>query len=650
MNLKMSVERLSDSIRELIITEPTIKNRLELGEKLEELLSNAQWAKEWKLQSSDTIQLETVKRILFRFGAQPFEIEALIKAQEDVSAITGAEIRVAVARLRRCGILFAVRKAWGDQLVYLPTDNISLWQHLLAPIEGKPLTHLDPREIKLSSSAFRLPLSLELLSVWFEMDGYPISINAKGQLNCSFVTRMKAQMRLTAEELRSLYLSYPQNDQIPANVALALDIGLCSGILRKMDKEIRICEDGLKEWLKCTPSEADNKLYDLIMTRYCSINPEIHLIASAISTMTASEWYYDDALCEVGSAGAINEWLEILESFGWLERGSINGQAIFRKKIDHVAATRTSAVDAGTIFIQPDGEILVPPEIGLGQRWVLGEIAEKVTADAVFVYRLTRESCIKGFDAGHTLQSMIIFLEQSSQQCLPDPVRRALEDWFFSIGKVKFSEEMLLRTENGAVAALLKQDPEISGKLLEQLGERDFIVDASSIKFLRARLVKLGYPPTDQKLNKVMLEELGEKTAVENRLAEQGFINKRHKLSLFEADRLLPSKDELFPGMSSIPTAWLSSSRAYHWSTSRELMQRAIQWQASVQMEHGGERKTFVPHAIEEEEARWSVLGHWRSVSDFDSKGSGLRPVKIRVEEIDELMIVLPSLAYIETN
>jgi hypothetical protein len=650
MNLELSIHRLPDSIKQLIVTQATVKGRYGQGERLEQILGSSEWAAEWE-RSADHTQVQVLRGIVIHFAGLPFEMEALVKAIGERMSITGAEIRVAVARLRRCGILYAVRKAWGDQLCYLPTDSICLWQPLLLPVRCKPISITEVRGLITSNTAYRLPLSLELFAAWFSILRHPLRITTKGALHRPSVARMTAELHLTNAELESLSLSYPQNEHIPAQAALALDIGLCCKVLRKEGSEIRISEAGLDEWLSFTPIEADIQLHEQVILRYGSAKPSTHVTASAIRSLPTMEWYPEEEL-RVHSEQedeVIHQWLALLESFGWLERGLYLGQAVFRKKMEMSSLAQIERQEACSIYIQPDGEIFVPPDVSLRLRWKLEEIAEKVAADALFVYRLTRAACAKAYDAGYTLQSVIVFLEESSAMPLPKPVSRALQDWFAPLGKVSFAEVVLLRVLNSEIAETLIKDTEIAEQRLERVGDRDFIIDAACYSNLRLRLIKLGYPPIEKSLSSQRRIEDSEAVRSTSETDDQGWVYRRHLLSMYEADRTLPSKEELFPGMSTIPKTWISQPRAYHASTCKELIQRAIDWQVYVQIQKDGLPQSFIPQILQEEGSRWWVIGQWRFESQPGIERRTSSNVVIQANEIRELMIVLPPAEELES-
>jgi hypothetical protein len=646
MNVRHCLTRLPDSIKQLILSEPTIKACHERGQPLENILSSSQWASSW-IHHADVAERELLTRILIYYGGTPFTLDALLKTDIVNERLLGAEIRVAVARLRRSGILFASRKAWGDQLIYLPVDTVALWQPLLFPLQGKPLSEEASREITLLGRSYRLPLSLELFIAWRTVNDQPLSFTTKGALNRTSVTRMANKMRLTQDDLACLSLAYPNSEQVPAQVAFALDIGLYLEVIQREGNELYLYESGLKRWLSLTPIEANLKLYELVMTRYGSVDPVMHLLASATATLPNMGWFGEAdlrALCN--EEEKVIQWLSLLEAFGWVDRGTYRGENVFRINECLVWSYSSDVNDDNHIIIQPDGEVIVPPGVDLALRWGLEEMAERVAADQLFVYRLTRDACIKACNSGYNLQSIVVFLERHSSSGLPEPCKRALQDWFAQLSKVKFSEVVLLRTDSIEVAAALLADPITAEQLLEQIGDCDFIVEAAAIKGLKERMTRIGFPPLEStRMSMYASLETGETeekgaSAFSPQEEQLGWIYRRQALSLYEADHAIPSRDELFPGISKIPASWMTQSRAYHPSTSKEIIQRAIDWQVSIQLVLAGTLHSFIPSRLEEDASKWRVLGYIQHSNEF---------IAIHADERIELMIELPSLLEIES-
>ncbi|KIL35226.1 hypothetical protein SD71_14315 [Cohnella kolymensis] len=649
MNIEASVRRLPPSIRRLIETEPSVLRRITQGDSLERILRSVDWASSWLQHADDTV-VQMLKLIILRFAGIAFEPAALSRAAEEQGIATGAEVRVAAARLRRSGVLFAVRKSWGDRLLYVPTDMVAVWQSLLMPVEGGPLTEQESGEVRVDAYALRLPLALELFTAWHSVYLHPLTVTSKGTLQRPPVARMTANMRVTAEELAFLSLTYPGHEQVPAHAALAIDFGLCCGVLRKEDGAIRVSESGLQSWLTQPICTADARLHELALTRFSSADAGLHMAASAVHSLPPFQWYRAEQIVPIcGDRQKIDDWLGLLQSFGWLEKGTCKGQSVFRKNCDLSTPAESEREDSGLFFVQPDGEIVVPPDVCLAHRWLLEQMAERVTIDALFVYRLTRTACEKACHAGYTLEAVTEFLERGSGEPLPESVGGALRDWFAQLGKVKLAQVTLLRTESAEVAERLRQNPELSALLTEQIGDKDFVVDASAVKALAAVLQKIGYPPSEANDRTFIARPDASSVAqgAAEFAAEEGWLYLGHLVTVYEPDQTFPRADDLFPGLSDIPAAWIRQPRAYHVSTRKELIQRAIRWQAPVRVGGNGESHTFIPKAVEEQGAEWSVSGQWKS--EHPAASGQRQSVVVQPGDFAEMMILLPPLDEFES-
>jgi len=206
---------------------------------------------------------------------------------------------------------------------------------------------------------------------------------------------------------------------------------------------------------------------------------------------------------------------------------------------------------------------------------------------------------------------------------------------------------MLLRTESAELASKLSEDPLLDKLLLERVGDRDYIVEASNLKTIQARLISLGYPPWEP-TGLTQLQSSSTKSTPVDNLAypyiddgeQTGWLSKRHALAMYDSDGTIPNKQELFPGISSTPGSWIMQSREYHSSTSKDIIQRAMDWQVAVRMGEKSAYCTFTPVMLEGEGASWSVIGSRRE--------DGERIV-IQADEMKEIMIVLPPLMELES-
>ncbi|QAY65501.1 hypothetical protein [Paenibacillus protaetiae] len=107
----------------------------------------------------------------------------------------------------------------------------------------------------------------------------------------------------------------------------------------------------------------------------------------------------------------------------------------------------------------------------------------------------------------------------------------------------------------------------------------------------------------------------------------------RYELLVQPPEQRMP----LLPQMADIPAMWLGKLRAYHHSTCKELLERAVEWQMPVQLKLKDGLRAFVPEKLlEHADKGWAVKGRLRD--------NGLsKPVVLTPDSWDELKLLVPE-------
>lgn len=665
MKLADTLARLPEALIERLRRHPLVLPALQDGLPLEAALGGAGWARRWA-EAADPLARELLLRIVRAYAAMPFgEEEAEARFRRETGR-TGADVRVALARLRRDGAVFAVRKAWGERLLYVPADMAGLWPLVLSLTEADSGMEAEadapPAEpAPASAGGTRLPLSMQLLAAWSDIRRHGLPLTAQGVPNRARASRLAAVLELTAEEAANAGLWPEAGRTAPANVELALDIGLRLGWLRREPGRLATADAPPAGWAELTPAGADAKLLDFAALRCAGQDPRLHWAAASLRGLAPGVWHLErEALRRMGEPdaqerAALDRWLALLAACGWAERGTAAGEPAFRWRIDPAPeALRAPEPEAeGTVYALPDLEVIVPPEARLGLRWHLELVAERQTADVVSTYRLSAEGCRRASEAGWRAETFAAWLEQASGAPLPPPAARALADWFGRLGKASLADVKLLRLAETELADRLARDPQAASWLLERLGDRAFAVRPDAVRELERRLRELGYPPEVPQPGSPPSEAAPvagarRKGAASARSAApgpslgEGWLPDRQPLAIYEPDASLPEPEELFPGIGQVPAAWLRQPRSYHLSTRRQLVERALAWGAGLRVKRGDRWLEFVPEALMPADGGWAVRGALLRREPGES-GVAAERLELPGDSLAELMIELPD-------
>jgi len=581
-----------------------------------------------------------LRRILAGFGALPFAGVQLAEWIPE-GPWTGAEIRLAIRRLVREGVLEERSPPWGDRTWRLPAVEAVKWHGGIFPVKADPLPRDEEVWIRRDAAEHRLPLSLELMLVWAALErcgGLPLT--RKGGIHRPAAVRLAAEMRLTEAELAGLPLppdiaaggeergadgardgTRSTSGGLPLQLVMALDLGLECGVLKREPERIAVDPDGLSAWLALARSEADDALRALLAERYAARDSALFFAACAVERFPAGRWFrLADAAGTGADAGALETWTTFMASCGWLDRGSWRGERVFRRKKPPEEGDGRPFV----LRVLPDLEVWALPEAGLRCRYELERIAERTSADEVFVYRLTQAGCARAKAFGYGREEVVSFLERESGTPLPAPVGAALADWFAETEPAasggRPSDFRRAAPREGLPAA--KKEPEI----------------------------RMPSGP----VHRVPLAPASRTPPGRVKTSEAPAVPKDGRTGQFPEDGL----EKLFPGIGSVSPFWLRTMRRYHPSTAGLLVQQALAWRTALRLSSGGRECEFVPLGFERTADGWEARGFIREreldrVTLCDGATDGepprteespweVRPAVIRSADAAELRILLP--------
>ncbi|WP_018751593.1 helicase-associated domain-containing protein [Paenibacillus sanguinis] len=638
-------------------------------------------------QTEDTILRSALICLFSRFAGQPFKLE---QARQAASGnLGGADILAALPLLLDSGVVSAVRKAWGEKLYYLPLPRLLGIPYIEA---YPPLREQDSEGITLRREAGAgLALDLFHCLAWIAKHG--LRITAKGTIHQKERSRLQGLIGLCDEDVAGLGLNYPHADVYPPAFAVVLDMLLAGGLIVKDRPNWQLHFERLSSWLSRDSQEMNEQLLLELLQRYVPADTGLQHVALRLvaADLQSGQWYsLDELLNSLQEHGLLDQeltteqkswidaWLEALCGFGFIELGGImaegtafrwlldrEGLALLGRRsmvVSELTRTGSPADDSSSegkhglpirIIVQPDFEILVPPELPFTVRFELEACAEHITTDVMSVYRISRSAVEQAARLGRSVQDMLDFLSRYAVT-VPESVRNALEQWGKEIGRTELVEAQLLRCVDVEAAERIASMAELGGKL-ERIGPLHFIViggqSVEIIKRLEAeRLAPVSsalvgserrdYPRLLDDHSVFAENKRPHHLAFDHTSETQGWIYKGADLHFYEPEHRMPDLEELFPGLASLPSIWWKESRSYHLSTARKLVELALKWQARLKVNTGGERLICLPLSLEGEEM-WRLKVRCLSISLEDGNEEAVR--LLAPQEWQGIQLVLPE-------
>ncbi len=607
-----------------------------------------------------------IESIFRRFAGLPFKLERLDEAAS--GRVTGADLRAALPRLLRSGELAAVKKAWGEKLYYIPPGRLpQLWEQ----IELAALQPHDDGSVHLHKEAGPgLALDLFRALTWIARNGLPVT--SKGTIHQKSVGKLTAYLYLQVGDIAGLGLRYPHQEVYPPNLAVVLDLLQALGLLAKERASWGLDSKALTAWLDLEPGMMDAVLFRELLHRYIPDDAAIQhaVYRLARRDLQVGSWYsLEDIYVSLQGMRMLPEnvpdrlgdwmgsWVEALGGFGWLDSGRDSAGTTFirwRRKPRLTLLKESSATGGrspegpGLFFIQPDYEILVPPDVSYRVRWELEACCDNVTMDAMSVYRISKSSVGRAAELGRS-PGMVLELLEAHSAGVPENVSLALKQWASEMGRTRLEERLLLRCRDEEAAETVAALPALAGGI-ERIGPLDFIVDAGQAAKIRKVLEEANLSPPkspntgapDSEYPKLEDPEFSPGPDMFSGQYEmRAWIFSGQDLHFYDRSDEAPGVEELFPGVNEIPVMWRSEMRDYHGSTARKIMAQAIGWKTKVSLRINGTVHEFIPLSLEGEE-KWTVKGRLFSQGDGQGGDAGIL-AEIAPGQWEDMRLILPE-------
>lgn len=375
---------------------------------------------------------------------------------------------------------------------------------------------------------------------------------------------------------------------------------------------------------------------------------------------------------ETGSALELSAtaWIRLLAGFGWCELGALPaGELCFRWKAGKpqlvregeaggegeaaledaavqedpaVRDTLPAAVVSGLI-VQPDFEVLVPPEVPYADRWVLAGFAELLHHEDLWSFRLTRGKLEAAAEQGTAPGEIIAWLDARAAGGLPEQVRQSLRQWASGIGRTRLAEVLLLSCAGEREAEDIAAHPRLQD-IVTRIGPLHYMVRPEAAGQLRKELAAAGMAPS------VLSGEAGgaEGRCLSGPLAppgrqrytppppeaERGLLGAPVPLALLSLHNAVELEQTL-PGEDTVPPMWFSQWRQYHSTTAQKIMEQAFTWGIKVCISLEGHTAEFIPEQINGRP--WKVRGVLLHPAD-----AAAEEMELAAEDWREMKLVHP--------
>lgn len=656
--------KMPEVLKQLISSQPWCAPYIKEGASISDLLTDRQHLVRLFSQLSQD-EKNTLRLILSAFGCESFTAAAL--ERQDGLHMAGAQVASGLVGLRRAGVIAAFRKSWGEQLYVLPEDAFDIWQGLLFPsVKIRKREDGDGSELQVlpGGAVQRVPndsdqeeagahprglaqLLFHFLVACSQQSSLPLT--NKGTLHKKQLLKLTGHLTLPRDLLRSAGIAYAFRDQYDDGAVLMLELAIRMGFITGSGEELFIQEEAVKAWLQLSYDTQQSELYSVWRQLMLPAPVWLQHGIAWLEKAACGEWYEVDGIVSAIRGcctqqpdtnialqqAILSAYLGPLSIFRFIELGADQeGKLWFRWLITPMKAGNVieakDELRSASFYVQPDYEVLLPPDVPLSIEWQIAAFADLKQTELMRTYRISKESFYRAWENGISSEEIIRLLQENAYYDVPEPVVLTLRQWGEQAGKVQFAEVTLLRCRSAEIADTLLRNDKCQPFLIERVGEMDFIVRKAQLAQLCKHLEHMGYNPNSSRKSKEDSHVLTNKALT---FQTPGICYSRDTVQLYDMETELPERDDLYPDIGAIPHSWLHDFRAYHGSTRKEMIRKAIEWKSCLQLRKEGQNRVIIPRSLREEQSGW-VLDGLEAQQEISLSG----------EDWEEMKLILPGI------
>jgi hypothetical protein len=537
--------------------------------------------------------------------------------EKGLQGIQTTIFRLGLTGLRRKGLIYTVRRQWGEVAYILPQDLEPIIYSVMLKEEGVELEEIDkvtdPIEKQVDE---RPPVFTDLFFLLDEIrsaSNGEIPLTQKGTVHKRYIRSWQERLIDREEELSSRSLSFEHRDTYTNQTVILLDFLSRKEILYWFEGSLQINREGANDWMSLSRKEMAEQFLEYWFTYYTSAIPWLQRYQKDMQhhRLLSDDWmclftfveHWEDRYTlppiQEMKQQLQEEIFKPLRAFGLVQWGRTgNGEEVWRwtKQEDSLA----------DIWIQPTMEVYCSGFIPFSDLWQLTKMATFDKWENMLVLSFSEARCKQSMEQGESLGKWLEWLRSHSKTPIPQGVEDQINQWQKSEQQALITDMTVIEIKDEFLAKAFVQWPEAQTIPLRQLSDTIFVVPLKVRESICQLLNKKG----------VQVKRIEEDTEEENQVPSTSSLItfSRDVEASYKVESVFPDLTEAIPAWNGLPLMWKKQFVSYHDRTKRDMIEQAIQNHLLMKVEDTcGRIKEVAPIECKVEEGHWVCYDQQRS-------------------------------------
>lgn len=533
--------------------------------------------------------------------------------EQKVNGIKPHLFRIGLTGLRRKGMIYTIRRQWGE-VAYVFPRNVE--EAIYSSLTGEEMKVDFCLEEVQKTSAEKTTILEDIYWLLDEFRTYPkheISLTQKGMIQKKYIRAWKEKWPDRDPFLENCSLAFDHRETYTPQVVLVLDFLTHVGLLHWFEGSIQLELKKAEEWMKKSRKEMMIAFLEYWLLVYVPSSPwltrylkDMYALLGGQASHTNLEqkktWIYLLALVENWEGNytlpaikqvqmnLMEEVLVPLDGLGFIECGlSATKENVWRWHEQEECADE--------IWLQPTLEVFCPRVVPYSFLWQLTRYLSFQSWEPMLILSISPAKVQGTMSGGELLREWLKWLESKS----PNPIPHSFEEQLLQLQnkqeRILISDMTVIEIEDNDLAKAFLQWPEIQKLSVKQIQDTLFLLPLSDKEKVTEFVKKRGIHLTQSALEKE-----------ESKRGKDVYLIKKRNLSkvMTNVENVIPDLMDAFPSWQRLPEMWKKQFHGYHDKTKREIVEQAIHHHFMLKIEDtAGRIHIIVPERCELDAGHW---------------------------------------------
>lgn len=583
------------------------------------------------LYQSLTKQEQTVLHYFIYYTFSDFLTYRQVSEQ---NAVTGNNAFMwGLTGLRRLGLIYTLRRQWGEVAYFMPEDLQAQMYTLLLAEKGYTQFNAVPEEDVTDQVEERMAcfyqdvvLIADELSMQSEQS-FPLT--RQGTIHKKYTRVLQERMK-DRPFMEDMY--WPELDgRYPKYISLLLDFMTKARLLEWYDGEVCLQEGQAEHWFSKSKQEMVQHFLkywtDVYMPSEVWIRRYLKDILlhweeeGFVSTLYFVERWEDEytlpPLRDIQDILEQQVWLP-LRALGLIETATtVHGEGVWRFIHEGEDAN-------AQIWVQPNFELFVPAVVRVADIWKMTRWFDLQEWQDMLRFTLSHRRVKLFLDRGGHMMDILEWLKKRVSTSIPEEIGDQLQRWQRERGQVRIYERSVIQIDDPQIAQAVQQLVAGEGFSITSIDEHLFLIPHHEKQQLLTVLHKRGFSIHEEK-------EFESEEEPKKRRDPELLKQTKAEVNLQDVESVVSQREDAAPEWGKLPDTWKKQFMRYDQQTLRRIVQTAVDQGLELLASDSSsdDKKNICPLECHFQDGHWVV---------FSEEAEA-----IKLDDINRIQLMLPG-------